>query len=145
MTGDDIQAIRGFNRFYTSVIGILDQHILNSTFSLPEARVLYELHHHQPCSATVVMGLIDIDKGYLSRLLKSFEKRRILERKKDKVDRRASVLVLTPKGEREFTRINRASIAQLKDLLSGLNPRQIRSLRHHMKGIELLLTKKRTR
>lgn len=142
MTGKDVQAIRKFNRFYTSVIGVLDRHVLDSRFSLPEARVLYELYHHQPCSATDLMGLMEIDKGYLSRILKSFEKRNILERKRDKLDGRASVLILTARGESEFAHINQASIKQLKDLLSEFKPAELKQLTRHMKAIELLLTKK---
>jgi DNA-binding MarR family transcriptional regulator len=140
MTEKHIRRIRQFNRYYTGVLGLLDKHILHSQYSLPEARVLYELFHHQPCLASDLLDYMDIDKGYLSRILKSFERRGILLRKKNKKDGRASDLFLTPQGKRDFQALDRASAEQLRSLLSSLRVREVRSLTRHMVAIEMILS-----
>lgn len=140
MTARDILTVRDFNRFYTGVIGLLDNHILNSPFTLSEARVLYELYHHQPCSATTILETMDMDKGYLSRVLKSFQKKGMLKKLTDKSDGRAVVLSLTAKGENEFVKIDQASMKQLSDLLSKLSPKEIESLLVHMQEIKRIIT-----
>lgn len=142
MKDKDIQDVREFNRFYTGIIGLLDEHIYQSSYSLPEARVLYELHHQQPCSATDLVQAIGMDKGYLSRVLNAFVKKKLLSRKKSEADGRASVLSLTIKGEKEFELIDRASAAQLTQLLSSLNESTLKRLLTHMSGIRELLTQK---
>lgn len=141
MKDKDIQHIREFNRFYTGIIGLLDEHILQSPYSLPEARVLYELHHKQPCSATALVEAISIDKGYLSRVLNVFAKKGLLIRKRSEEDGRATVLSLTAKGEKEFDSINQASANQLTDLLSSLSEANVRKLLNHMSEIKKLLTR----
>lgn len=141
MTVNDIQRVREFNRFYTNLLGLLDRHILESDLSLPEARVLYELYHEHPCSATVLLGKLKMDKGYLSRVLKQFEKRGLLVRKPDKTDARATMLSLTAKGARAFVEINDASVTQLRTLLSALSSTDQRKMIAHMEEIQRLLEK----
>lgn len=141
MKATDIQQIREFNRFYTGIIGLLDEHILQSPYSLPEARVLYELHHRQPCSATDLVQAITMDKGYLSRVLNTFLKKGLLARKRSKEDGRATVLSLTAKGEKEFDLINQASADQLAGLLSSLTESNVKKLLSHMVEIKKLLTR----
>jgi DNA-binding MarR family transcriptional regulator len=67
-----VDKIRGFNRSYTNIIGLLDQHFLDSPFSLTEGRVLYEICNTENCSAKKIREKIVIDEGYLSRILDSF-------------------------------------------------------------------------
>ena len=141
MTEKDIQNIRDFNRFYTNIIGLVDNHILDSPYSLPEARVLYELYHHQPCTASVIMASIDMDKGYLSRVLKSFEKKGLLIRKASKDDGRAATLVLTAKGENEFSKINRASAIQIEELFARMSRDEIKDTLYHMEQLKKILGK----
>jgi GNAT superfamily N-acetyltransferase len=69
----DISELRAFNRFYTNHLGWLDRTILTGSLSLTEARVLFELHQHQPCTARDLLQILQLDKGYLSRTLDSFE------------------------------------------------------------------------
>src|SRR5258708_24517938 len=139
MTNKMISTVRDFNRFYTNIIGLLDNHILNSPYSLPEARVLYELHHQQPCSATAILETIGMDKGYLSRVLKSFEKKGLIKKLQNKSDGRAIVLSLTVKGENEFTKIDQASMHQLSYLLSSLAKSELENLLHHMSEIRQII------
>ena len=75
-----IDRIRSFNRFYTSIIGLLDQHFLDSPFSLTEGRVLYEICNIEECSAKKIRERILIDEGYLSRILDSFVKRGLVKK-----------------------------------------------------------------
>src|SRR5215216_5088372 len=101
MNSAAIESVREFNRFYTKVIGLLDNHLLDSPYSLPEARVLYELYHQQPCTASAIMTTVEMDKGYLSRVLALFSRRGLLTKKKNKEDGRATFLTLTAKGNSE--------------------------------------------
>jgi DNA-binding MarR family transcriptional regulator len=141
MKDEQIQQVRDFNRFYTSIIGLLDDYILDSPYSLPEARVLYELYHHSPCTASDLMTAIKMDKGYLSRILKSFIKKGLVMGKKSKVDGRATELMTTAKGKKEFEKINTASVAQVRDILSVLNKEEIEKVIHHMTALKKLLNK----
>jgi DNA-binding MarR family transcriptional regulator len=141
MTEKEVQSIREFNRFYTNIIGLVDNHILGSPYSLPEARVLYELFHHQPCTASTIMASISMDKGYLSRVLKSFEKKGLLTRKQSKDDGRAATLVLTSKGNSEFSKINQASAAQIRELLAGMSPHEVKEAIHLMEQLKKILDK----
>ncbi len=139
MTSQDIQSIREFNRFYTNVLGLLDQHLLESPFTLPEARVLFELHKHQPCSASTLLTILNMDKGYLSRVLKSFKRKGLILKKTGSSDARTAQLSLSSKGEREFLKLNQASISQLSNLLGKLTPTQVRAAIKNMKELQELL------
>jgi DNA-binding MarR family transcriptional regulator len=134
-----IASVREFNRFYTKVIGLLDNHLLNSSYSLPEARILYELYHQQPCTATAIVDTVEIDKGYLSRVLTSFTRNGLLTKKKNKKDGRASFIMLTPKGNSEFEKINQASIDQIKAMASTLSSSKQVELIKHMRAIQDIL------
>ncbi|MCB0489914.1 MAG: MarR family winged helix-turn-helix transcriptional regulator [Cyclobacteriaceae bacterium] len=135
MTDRDIRKVREFNRFYTSVIGLLDKHYLNSPFTLPEGRVLYELHHHQPCSATELIEPTHMDKGYLSRILKAFLKKGYVIRKPHHEDGRAFQLMLSTKGEKEFDKLNTSSSDLIKVMLQNLSKDEIHVLTTSMEQI----------
>lgn len=113
-----IQEIRRFNRFYTQIIGLLDRHIIQSPFSLPEARVLYELHAQQPTTASSLVESLKMDKGLLSRILSAFEKKKFLHKEKSVTDGRSFLLQLTPAGEQAFGNINTAANQQIRTLIS---------------------------
>jgi DNA-binding MarR family transcriptional regulator len=137
-----IQEIRAFNRWYTDVIGLLDQHLLDSSWSLAEARLIYEVHHGGPVQASRLMAVLKMDKGYLSRLLKKLEKEKIITKRKSPGDARAFLLYLTEKGEREFALLNGASDQQIGALLRPLSKGQREELVGHMVAIRQLLNPK---
>src|ERR1043165_2191246 len=70
-----VEAIRHFNRFYTPRIGILEEGYLNSGLSVAEARVIYEIAHRQPVTAAELCRALQIDQGFLSRILRAFSAR----------------------------------------------------------------------
>jgi DNA-binding MarR family transcriptional regulator len=75
-----VEAVRHFNRFYTKQIGVLHERLLRSPFSLTEARVIYELAHHEKTTATELSNELGLDAGYLSRLLRSLKKRGLIHK-----------------------------------------------------------------
>jgi DNA-binding MarR family transcriptional regulator len=141
MKEQEIQQVRDFNRFYTNIIGLLDNHILNSPYSLPEARILYELYHQTDCTASKIMEIVSIDKAYLSRILASFQKRGMVSRKRSEKDARTIYLVLTAKGKAEFQKINQSSIQQVKSLLQPFSKQEVTLLIKKMEDIKKLLSK----
>ena len=139
MTETDIAQIREFNRYYTRILGLLDRGILNSKFSLPEARVLYELHQLQPCSAKEIIVALAMDKGYLSRILKSFTRLGLIITQPTTADARVSEIKLTAKGKAEFQKLTLASSNQIKNLMINLPDTKIKLVIHHMQAIRQLL------
>ena len=117
-----IEAVRRFNRFYTRQIGVLHEKLLRSPFSLAEARVIYELAHQEKTTATLLGSEIGLDAGYLSRILRSFEKRGLIERQTSDTDGRQSNLWLTEPGKEAFAVINARSHHEIEELLGGLFP-----------------------
>jgi DNA-binding MarR family transcriptional regulator len=136
-----IADIRAFNRFYTSIIGLLDQHILNSRYSLPEVRILYELYHHDDLTASDILSSLHIDKGYLSRILRQFEKQNLISKKRSGEDRRATHLSLTYTGRTEFEILNDASNKQIRKMLEVLKDKECDKLVRSMSEVKTILSK----
>src|SRR5690349_22730553 len=90
-----IAAVRRFNRFYTKHIGVLREGHLESPFSLTEVRVLYELAHHDATTATDLARELDIDPGYVSRIIRKFEERALIEKSRSESDGRQTHLRLS--------------------------------------------------
>ncbi|WP_343673834.1 MarR family transcriptional regulator [Chitinophaga sp.] len=134
-----IQEIRAFNRFYTDLIGLLNKHLLNSAYSLSEVRVMYEINTAREAQASHIMSAMDIDKSYLSRILKKLEKDRLIARKASEQDGRAIVLSLTGKGEKLFKELTNATEDQIGGLISHLNSKQQQALVAHMQAIRKIL------
>lgn len=136
-----IRDIRAFSRFYTDLIGLLDQHLLHSAYSLAEARIIYEIWQSKGITASHIMANMQIDKSYLSRLLQKLEKEKIITKERSTADARVTELSLTPKGQKTFEQLNKASDDQVAALLTPLTDEQSEQLSAHMKAIMLLLKK----
>lgn len=134
-----IETMRQFNRFYTKQIGVLHEGLLNSRFSLAEARVLYELAHHAQTTATELGGELGLDAGYLSRILNGFEKSGLLLKEPSPQDGRQNLLALTPQGEAEFAVINRRSREEIGALLNTLGEHERQRLVDAMQAIQQIL------
>src|SRR6476660_5816216 len=90
-----IAAVRGFSRFYTRKLGIIEPKLLDSPWTLQEARIIYEIADRQTCTATDLAYGLSLDAGFLSRTLRDLQEREIVARKPSKADRRATELTLT--------------------------------------------------
>lgn len=137
-----IERLRSFNRFYTSVIGLLDRQYLDSGFSLTEVRVLYELAQSAgDMTATALIQLLNLDKGYLSRILRTFEKKKLIIKKQSATDKRAFFLQLSPQGDKIFTGLDAAAQQHAAHLLSSLGDANAARVIGHMDAIRNILTK----
>ena len=136
-----IDQIRSFNRFYTNVIGLLDQHFLDSPFSLTEGRVLYEICNTEDCTAKKIRESFVIDEGYLSRILDSFAKRGLIKKTSSPNDGRMRIILPTEKGKREFATLNDNSNKLISELVEKLSKEEREDLIDKMEGIRELLNK----
>ncbi|WP_027581266.1 helix-turn-helix domain-containing GNAT family N-acetyltransferase [Bradyrhizobium sp. Ai1a-2] len=138
-SANQVAAVRAFTRFYTRKIGVLDQHLLKSPFSLSEARVLYELAHREEISAKEIGTELGLDAGYLSRILQKFDEDGFVTRTPLASDRRQYQLGLTAKGRQAFAKINRSSHDEVAAMLTRLLPDDRARLTAAMATIERLL------
>jgi DNA-binding MarR family transcriptional regulator/N-acetylglutamate synthase-like GNAT family acetyltransferase len=136
-----VQAIRRFNRFYTQHIGVLQPKLLDSPFSLTEARVLYELAQRASPSAGELRRELALDGGYLSRILTGFEKRGLVARSRAPNDGRSSLFTLTTKGRRAFAPLDRRARAQVAALLAHRPAVEQQRLLGAMQTIEAIFAK----
>lgn len=134
-----IDAVRAFNRFYTRQIGLLDEGLLKSAFSLTEARVLYELAHRDGLTATDLGRDLGLDAGYVSRLLKKFERLHLISRSTLVSDARQSSIALTPAGRNAFAPLNKDSHDQVAALLDRLPASEQDRLVKSMRTVQALL------
>jgi DNA-binding MarR family transcriptional regulator/N-acetylglutamate synthase-like GNAT family acetyltransferase len=131
--------IRGFNRFYTTRIGLLREGLLKTPFSLTQARVLYELGRNPGIQSARLVEELGLDPGYLSRLLKGFEGQRLIRRSRSTEDGRVHHLSLTAKGRAEFGRLDTRSQAEIGEMLKGMNAFQQERLVRSMSAIREVL------
>lgn len=118
---DMITEIRGFNRFYTNILGLLDQHIIDSGYSLTEARILFEISKTDVCTANQLCSLLDIDRSYMSKIINKFEKNGLIDRSVCSTDNRNIEIHMTEKGMEVFHALNDSANRQIGDLISKLN------------------------
>jgi DNA-binding MarR family transcriptional regulator len=135
-----VDDVRAFSRFYTEVIGLLDRYILDSAFSLPEARILYELYHRDGVQAGEITTMLGLDKGYLSRILDLFTRKGYITRRRSAKDGRAQHIYLTTKGKAAFEELNRSSDLQVKEILRQVPDEEGDKLVHHMNEIKKIMT-----
>jgi DNA-binding MarR family transcriptional regulator/GNAT superfamily N-acetyltransferase len=134
-----VGAVRRFARFYTRRIGLLDEGLLDSPFSLSQARVLYELAQQREATATALASALDIDHGYLSRILRGFEERDLIVRRRDKSDGRQVVISLTTKGHKAFASLDHRSQRETGGLLKHLDDAEQVRVVTAMETIERLI------
>ncbi|HEY0328704.1 MAG TPA: helix-turn-helix domain-containing GNAT family N-acetyltransferase [Rhodopseudomonas sp.] len=140
LSNPDVAAVRAFNRFYTRKLGVLDQHLLASPYSLAEARVLYELAQRDAAAAKQIGAELGLDPGYLSRMLQSFHDHGLITRQPSPEDRRQFRLGLTAKGRAAFAALERAAKAEVAALLARMSRSASSRLVAAMQTIERLLT-----
>jgi DNA-binding MarR family transcriptional regulator/predicted N-acetyltransferase YhbS len=134
-----IAAARRFNRFYTRQIGVLRRTYLDSPYSLGEMRVLYEIMHGAQTASDVGRAL-DLDAGYLSRILRKFEKRGLIARRPAPDDARQSHLTMTALGRRTFEPHEKRSQSVVGEMLCKLKSAEQARLVAAMAEIERLLS-----
>lgn len=139
ISADSVAAVRAFNRFYTRKLGVLDQHLLDSPYSLTEARVLYELAHRDAPSAKEIGAALGLDAGYLSRIVQNFSDKGLITRKPLPADRRQVQLGLSAKGRLAFSRLDQRSRDDIATMLATLGVPRAARLVHAMASIEQLL------
>jgi DNA-binding MarR family transcriptional regulator/GNAT superfamily N-acetyltransferase len=135
-----IAAVRSFNRFYTWKIGVLREGVLQSPFSLSEARVLYELAHRKSTTATELSRDLGVDPGYMSRILRRFAQRGLVSRRRSKTDGRQTHLTLTPRGADAFAPLNRRQHDETAALLSEVTDAEQERVVAAMRTIESALS-----
>jgi DNA-binding MarR family transcriptional regulator/predicted GNAT family acetyltransferase len=132
-------AIRRFNRFYTHRIGVLNERLLRSRFSLAEVRILYELAHRTDPTAAELARDLAMDGGYLSRLLRELARRGLVGRRASRTDARRRQLRLTEAGRRAFQRLDIRASEEIRALLAPLASGEQRRLIGAMDTVEAIL------
>jgi DNA-binding MarR family transcriptional regulator/GNAT superfamily N-acetyltransferase len=135
-----VDDVRGFNRFYTRVLGLLRPDLAGSAFGLTEARVLFELAHRDDVAVSDLRRDLDLDAGYLSRILSGFTASGLAAREKSAADGRRQVVRLTDEGRRKFDELDRLQAAAIDTLLTPLDDVQRTQLVGAMGQIRRMLS-----
>ncbi|MGO4764230.1 GNAT family N-acetyltransferase [Cupriavidus sp. 2KB_3] len=133
------ETVRRFNRFYTRQIGLLHEHLLESEFSLTEARILYELAHRTGLTSSDLCRELGLNAGYLSRVIAGFEKQGLVAKTRSQADARVSELALTDAGRATFEVLNLASRNEVTAMLGRMTESSQQQLVEAMTQIEALL------
>lgn len=136
---DAVAAVREFNRFYTREIGVLNERLLASPYSLTEARLLYELLHRPAATASELAAIVGINLGYMSRIIRRFESGGLIEKRRSRSDGRQQLLNLTEKGRREYAAVDRQANGEVVRLLKNVPADQIATLLEAMRAIHTVL------
>lgn len=139
ISAEQVERFRAFNRFHTRLVGALDEHLLDSPYTLTEARVLFELGRGAPLEIRELRARSGLDAGYLSRILAAFEDRGLVSRRRAAADARAVVVSLTAAGRAAYRELDRASAAENAELLARLAASDRERLLRAAHEIEALL------
>jgi DNA-binding MarR family transcriptional regulator/GNAT superfamily N-acetyltransferase len=134
-----VAAVRAFNRFYTNLIGLLRGKYLDTPYSLTEARLLFELGQRDEREVTDLRRTVDIDAGYMSRLLARFESDGLISRQRSATDGRRQVIRLTEAGRSAVAGLDARSADQTGDMLAGVVAEDLRRLLDAMRVITEVL------
>lgn len=132
--------IRSFNRFYTAHLDILSQHYLDSEYSLTEIRILYEISESKTITAQKITEILNLDKGYLSRILKRFLKENLIVKVASAEDKRAFNIKLTNSGNELLSVLNTKSENKIEGKIENLNSSEKEILIDSMNTVRNLLT-----
>jgi DNA-binding MarR family transcriptional regulator/GNAT superfamily N-acetyltransferase len=136
-----IDAVRAFNRFYTRVLGLLDEGLVRTSYSLTEARVLFEIAQTDRVGVAELRGSLDLDPGYLSRILARFEADGLVLRERSAEDGRRQVIRLTVTGREAFGSLDASSSEAVADLLGSVSAGDQARLLDSMRTIERVLSR----
>ena len=139
-SGAQVEAVRRFNRFYTRRIGVLQEGLLASSFTLAQARVLFELGMRKAVTAGELVDILGLDPGYLSRILQGFVDSRLIARQRCSEDGRRTKLSLTAKGRKAFEALDRTSRKTIGAMISPLSPMQRKRLLGAMQILQEVLS-----
>jgi DNA-binding MarR family transcriptional regulator/N-acetylglutamate synthase-like GNAT family acetyltransferase len=134
-----IDAVRGFNRFYTTLIGVVSEGLVGTPYSLTEARLIFELAQREVSEVTALRRTLDLDAGYLSRILSRFDADGLVHRERAPDDARRQVARLTGRGREVYRDLDARSGAQIGRILSALPEEDQRRLVGAMEAIEGIL------
>lgn len=130
-----ISEVRNFSRFYTNILGLLDQSILDSPYSLTEVRILFEINKINKCTANTLIDKLGVDKGYLSRILNRLKLNGLITKEKCCNDARSNFLKLTAKGNQLLINLSKKSDIQVENLINHLKDDEKEKLVDSMKYI----------
>ncbi len=138
---ETVKKIREFNRFYMPAMDLLGNHYLGSEYSVPEARIFFEIYSNSGCNAAYIAKTMNIDKSYLSRIIKNYEKNGYLYKKTSEKDSRAYELYLTEKGKNKAEDFIQKSDQQISKLIQQLNQNDCELLKDAFDTIITILNK----
>jgi DNA-binding MarR family transcriptional regulator/predicted GNAT family acetyltransferase len=136
VTDAQVAAVRQFTRYYTAVLGLLREGLLDTPYSMTEARIIFELARQPETEVTSLRGRLDLDAGYLSRILARFAGDGLVTRTRSAADARRQVISLTSRGTEVFARLDALSNDQIRGLLAPLSPGQRRDLTAAMARVQ---------
>ncbi|PJK30662.1 bifunctional helix-turn-helix transcriptional regulator/GNAT family N-acetyltransferase [Minwuia thermotolerans] len=135
----DVEAVRDFTRYYTRRLGVLKEGLLDTDLPLPQARLVWELAHREAATAAALARDLALDPAYVSRLLKSLERRGLVAKRRSQSDGRARIVALTPAGRDVFAELDARSAREVNDMLAPLAPSERRGLTAAMSRVRRLL------
>lgn len=138
-----ITKIRSFNRFYMSSMNLLGDHYLGSRYSATEARVFYEIYENEGCNATHIAKLMNIDKSYLSRIIRKHEKNGYIYRKRSSEDSRSYHLFLTDAGKNCTEDFISKSNEEVGAIINGLSSDEVKQLTDALETVTILLSERK--
>jgi DNA-binding MarR family transcriptional regulator/GNAT superfamily N-acetyltransferase len=139
MSADPVATVRAFTRFYTAQLSVLREGLLDTPYSIAEARIIFELNQRGSADSADLRRALDLDAGYLSRILSRFEADGLVTRRPSAADARRQTVTLTEAGHAAFALLDQRSNEQVHDLLKPLTSEQVRRLTGAMDTIRELL------
>lgn len=138
---DIVTEIRGFNRFYTNILGLLDQHIIDSGYSLTEARILFEISKTDTCTANQLCSILNIERSYMSKIIHKFEKKQLITRQACLTDNRNMEIRMTQEGMSAFHELNDHANQQIENLLANINDTDCEKLISSIRTVKKYFTR----